>query len=424
MKNHRISIFITLITLVATPLWAAPLTLQECLEQARRNNPALRTAAWDSGIAEESIRLTSSARYPRVDAQAGFTMQQAPQAVKINGITAETQEPDFAFGGLSATCTIYDFGRRDARIKQARFLADSTKNLFEARRSDVSLQVIESYFGILEAAKLVTAAEEEVLQVEQHRKVAQALFEEGVVTRNDVLQADVRLAAARQNLLAIKNRHENIWLQLNFLTGADQSFRGELDQNTSMAGTGESVKEDRTAIERRYEIQALRKTVDANEEDVKESRSNFFPEIFSRLALDYVQNDKVNEQVIMSATIGIKVNLFDGYASTSARERAIRSRSRNQDALRQTEAQVRLEIATAGNDVQVAKDRIAVTETAIRQSEENLRINRERYQERVGTATEVLDAQTLLTQTKTEHYRAIFDHQVASARLKRAAGEL
>lgn len=424
MKNHRISIFITLITLVATPLWAAPLTLQECLEQARRNNPALRTAAWDSGIAEENIRLTSSARYPRVDAQAGFTMQQSPQAVKINGITAETQEPDFAFGGLSAAYTIYDFGRRDARIQQARFLADSTKNLFEARRSDVSLQVIEAYFGILEAGKLVTAAEEEVLQVEQHRKVAQALYEEGVVTRNDVLQADVRLAAARQTLLAIKNRHENIWLQLNFLTGADQSLRGELDQNTSMAGAGVVTKYDRAAIEHRSEIQALRKAVDANEADVKESRSNFFPEIFSRLALDYVQNDKVNEQVIMSATIGIKVNLFDGYASTSARERAIRSRSRNQDALRQTEAQVRLEIATAGNDVQVAKDRIAVTETAIRQSEENLRINRERYQERVGTATEVLDAQTLLTQTKTEHYRAIFDHQVASARLKRAAGEL
>ncbi|MFH1028353.1 MAG: TolC family protein, partial [Pseudomonadota bacterium] len=58
------------------------------------------------------------------------------------------------------------------------------------------------------------------------------------------------------------------------------------------------------------------------------------------------------------------------------------------------------------------------------QSEENLRINRERYRERVGTATEVLDAQTLLTQTRTDYHRASYEYQVATARLKRACGEL
>ncbi len=424
MRNHRISLLGVVITMLAAPAFGAPLTLTECLEQASLNNAALRTAVWDSRIAEENIRSSSSASYPRVDAQAGYTMQQEPQAVKINGFTAETQEPDFAFAGLSGTYTIYDFGRRDARIQQAKSLAASSANLFEARRSDVALQVIETYFGILEASKLIVAAEEEVLQVEQHRKMAQALFEEGVVTRNDVLQADVRLAAARQNLLTVKNRRENIWLRLNFLTGANQSFRGELDEKAGMAAPEEVSRDKRTAVEQRSEIRALRKAVEASEADVRENRNIFYPEIFSRLALDYVQNDKVNEQVIMSATIGIKVNLFDGYASTSSSKRAVMALSRNQDALRQAEEQVRLEIATAKNDVQVAKDRIAVTEAAIKQSEENLRINRERYQERVGTATEVLDAQTLLTQTKTDYYRSIFDHQVASARLKRAVGEM
>jgi len=74
--------------------------------------------------------------------------------------------------------------------------------------------------------------------------------------------------------------------------------------------------------------------------------------------------------------------------------------------------------------VKVASERVSVAKTAITQSEENLRINRERYQERVGTATEVLDAQTLLSQTRTDYYRALYDQQVATARLKRAFGEL
>ncbi|MDO8786137.1 MAG: TolC family protein, partial [Syntrophales bacterium] len=68
--------------------------------------------------------------------------------------------------------------------------------------------------------------------------------------------------------------------------------------------------------------------------------------------------------------------------------------------------------------------RIRVTEKAIEQGEENLRITRDRYQNLVGTATDVIDAQTLLTQIRADNYRAGFDYQVAIARVKRAMGEL
>jgi hypothetical protein len=102
------------------------------------------------------------------------------------------------------------------------------------------------------------------------------------------------------------------------------------------------------------------------------------------------------------------MNIFDGFSTSAIREKAIRNRSRSQDILRQTEARIRLEMATARNDVNVAKERIKVTESAVKQSEENLRINQERYKERVGTATEVLDAQTLNTQAKTDYYNAVF----------------
>ena len=424
MKNRRVSLLVLTLCLFTTPLWARTVTLEECLDQAARNNPNLKAAAWDTRIAEESVRQATAARYPRVDSQAGYTLQQAAQGMSFQGLSVETQQPDYAFGGLAATYTIYDFGRRDSRIQQARALADSATHTFAARRSDVAMQVIEAYFGILEAGRLVVAAEEEVTQVEQHRQVAQALFEEGVVTRNDVLQADVRLAAARQNLLTARNRRENAWLQLNFLTGAEQGFRGKLDEKAAIVTSKDIHPDDRSLLARRPEIQALHKAVEASEAEVKENSSNFFPELYTRLALDYVQNDKVTEQTIMSATIGLKMNLFDGFATTSARERAVRSRSRNRDTLRQSESQVQLEIATAQNDMRVAQERIGVTEAAIRQSEENLRINHERYKERVGTATEVLDAQTLLTQTRSDYYRALFDFQVASARLRRAIGEL
>jgi outer membrane protein TolC len=410
--------------LIASQAFAAPLTLHECLQKARDNNPALKIAAWDTKIAQENVRQTSALYFPRVDALVGYTMQHEPQAVIIRGVTAETQEPDFAFAGLYANYTIYDFGRRDSRRQQAIALTNASARSLEARQSDISLQVIEAYFSILESGKLIIAATEEVVQVEEHRRVAQVLFEEGVVTRNDLLQAEVRLAASRQKLLTAQNHCENIWLFLNFLTGRKAEFRADLDENAVMTSSGQEPLNDNLNLTARNDIKALRHGVEAREFEVKESRENFFPELYTRLALDYVQNDKVREQAIMSATLGIKVNLFDGYASSSTREKAIRNRSKSQDALRLAEEQARLEINTAKNDVAISRERIAVAEAAIRQSEENLRINRERYKERVGTATEVLDAQTLVTQTKTDYHRAFYDHQTATARLKKALGQL
>lgn len=424
MKNLLFSLFMSGFLLTSATSWGAQITLRECLEQAKEHNPGLKAAAWAPSIAEQDIRQATAANYPRIDTQAGYTLQQAAQGAKLNGISAETQQADYATAGLSATYTIYDFGRRNARQQTSRALADSSTQSFEARRTDVSLQVIEAYFSILETGKLITAAADEVAQVKEHRRVAQAMFEEGVVTRNDVLQADVRLAAAKQKLLAMNNRQENNWLQLNFLTGAQAKFRAELDESATLPNVTSASLDENDALSRRHDILALRLGVEASDMEVRESKAAFYPEIYTQAALNYVQNDKALEQTIMAATIGIKFNVFDGFTSTATREKAVRNRSRNQDTLRQAESQVRLEIDTYNNDVNVAKERIGVAETAIRQSEENLRINQERYQERVGTATEVLDAQTLVTQAKTDYYSALYDYQVSTARLKHAVGEL
>ena len=85
---------------------------------------------------------------------------------------------------------------------------------------------------------------------------------------------------------------------------------------------------------------------------------------------------------------------------------------------------IKLEVQRNLLDMATARQKITVLKDALQQAEENLRINRDRYQEQVGTATDVIDAQTLLTQIKNDNYQAIFDYEVALSRVKRARGEL
>jgi outer membrane protein TolC len=411
----------TLALLLAPVAEAAQLALTDCLEMARQNNPSLKVATYDKAVAAEGTRIAGSTALPRVDLQAGYTAQTEPQAVKFGPKPTETQQADYAFGGVSVYQTLYDFGRTTSRRHQASLQEQAVGATFRNLEQEVSLQVINSYYGILQGENLVQVARDEVAQREQHLEVAKSLFEEGVTTRNDLLQAEVKLAGSRQKLLAAGNGLTNAWLLLNYLTGAPGDRRATLadEPGDLVADNGNGAP-----LDLRQDIRAQRAVIRAGEASLDEIRSGYYPEIYLKAGIDYLQNDKVVEQTIIAATIGLKVNLFDGMATTARQRQAVAQLQKERERLTGLEGAAVLEQQTATNDMNVARERIEVTRDTIRQGEENLRINRDRYQAQVGTATDVIDAQTLLSQAKSDYYQALFDYRVARARVKRASGEL
>jgi TolC family type I secretion outer membrane protein len=413
----------TLFLVTAGTIHAEPLTLKDALAKRGATSRILKISALDEQIAGDNVLASRSGYLPRVDAQGGYVAQQAPQSISVPMGSFETQDTDFGFFSLGISQTLYDFGRTDARYSRASEIREATRFNGQSLQQGLFLQTVTAYFRILQEQKLLKAADDETAQMADHLRIAQNLFEQGAVTRNDLLQAEVRLASSRQRRLEVANRLENAWLDLDNQMGEPPDFRKDLVEDSTIALT-DLDKSANKAVAGRPEILAQRKLIDAGEMDVKETRSSYYPEIFARANLDYVQNGKVTEQVIMSATVGLKINLFDGYATTSQYRQAVKSRSQAEERLHQMEADLALEYRTAVNDARVARQRISLTEESIKQGEENLRINKDRYQEQVGTATDVIDAQTLLTQIRTEYYQALFDYQVAQARVKRAMGTL
>lgn len=404
-------------------LQADPLTLADALAKRSVTSSALKMARYDTDMAAENVTASRSGYLPRVDFQGGYTAQQDPQSVTTSFGSFQTQQADFGFASLGITQTLYDFGRTRARSSQAAAALDAARFGYRSQEQDIFLRLVIAYFRILQEQKLLKSANEEVEQMADHLRVARNLFSQGVVTRNDLLQAEVRLASSRQRRLETANRLNNAWLDLNNQIGDPPESRRELVEETRVESVGSDCTAEE-AVGRRPEIRAQRRLLEAREMEVKETRAGYFPELFAKLGLDYVQNEKVKEQTIYSATVGLKINLFDGLATSAHYRQSITNRSRTEEQLRQLESDFALEYRTAVNDTRVAKERIGLTEISIKQGEENLRINRDRYLEQVGTATEVLDAQTLLTQIRTEHYQALFDFEVAQARVRRARGEL
>ncbi|HNV68233.1 MAG TPA: TolC family protein, partial [Candidatus Ozemobacteraceae bacterium] len=76
------------------------------------------------------------------------------------------------------------------------------------------------------------------------------------------------------------------------------------------------------------------------------------------------------------------------------------------------------------SNINNALERIRVSREAIGQSEESLRILRDRYVAGLAIVSELLGAETSLLSHKMNHLNALYDYSISRARLKLALGDL
>jgi len=139
---------------------------------------------------------------------------------------------------------------------------------------------------------------------------------------------------------------------------------------------------------------------------------------------DFQENRYVAHEGQWFATLGLQWKIFDGTVTKHRASAVVRQAAAVQEQRDDLVSMIRLEVRQAWLDVQETRKRIQVTRGIIAQAEENLKMNRDRYESGLSTNTEVLDAETLRTQSLNNHANAVYDAVLAALRLKRAVGEL
>ena len=155
-----------------------------------------------------------------------------------------------------------------------------------------------------------------------------------------------------------------------------------------------------------------------------ETRAQFFPQFGVQAGHFYQVNDSLLHDNQWFVIFGMNWNIFSGLDTKAQVSQAKLKVQQLQEQHKDLNEQVRLDVQNAYLKVKETADRIRTTEKAVTQGEENLRLNEERYKESVGTATDVIDADTLLTRTRVNYYTALYDHQMAKAQLLWAIGAI
>ena len=413
-----------------------PLTLAESIDTALKQSVLIHAAKEGVRGAEAQQKeaftgflpkFSTSYNYTRLNEDPYFVFPGAPPLIPPGNMTTgtkdnynwnvEARQPLFAGGGLLANYEASRLAAEIARMEEA------------ATVQDLVQDVTVSYFNILKAARILAVAKQSVEQLQAHRETAQGFFDVGIIPRNDLLYAEVELANGRQFLLRAENSLEMANAKFNTILRRDISSPVEI----------EDILQDQTlvtpldaciasALENRPEIRSYLLRLEQARSIVKLSKSEYYPNI--SLVGNYARygdtpgvtgspyKDQENWYVLAIANWN-----FWEWGKTKHRVDASVSReNRAADILTNIRDQITLEVINAFLLLHEAEKQLQVTKKAIEQAEENFRINTERYREQVGTSTDVIDAQTLLTKARADNFNALGDLNIHQARLERAMG--
>ncbi|MDA8085540.1 MAG: TolC family protein [Nitrospiraceae bacterium] len=426
MRCYRlIAAFMALAVFVFAATVALPqesLSLGDGLRMVTRNNRLVKIARRQEDIQRADVEAARAPMLPSINGSAGQTfLAHEPRAV-FDGLVAPTSEKDYYSYGLNIQQTLYDFEGNASRYGASKAVLAASRYDTMRIRNLVALQFAMAYFDLLEAGKMVLVAEDEVSRLQAHLKDAQNLYAQGVITKNDLLQAEVRISDARQRLVSARNSRNIMASRVNNLLARplDTPFEPvDIPENEVFypgKGTAPNIEQAwENAQKNRPELAVVAETMKSLRLEKKAARSQYYPRFFARGGYDYTKNQFETPNGNFSLIIGMGINFYGGGATRAELDRINSQQEKLIEQKDKIVDDIKLQVETYALDLENARKRLDVTRDAVKQAKENLRINKTRYEEGVGTATDVLDALTLLTVAETNRYSALYDFRKAEA---------
>ena len=124
------------------------------------------------------------------------------------------------------------------------------------------------------------------------------------------------------------------------------------------------------------------------------------------------------------ASVGLHWNLFNGLADKAHIEESGHWLERAHADEQRVDSAVRLEVRRAWAALRAAGQRIEVSQAAVAEAEESLRITTNRYESGMSNVTDLLRNETAVLESRTRYLAAVHDQRIAATMLDLAAGHL
>ncbi|MCI0537474.1 MAG: TolC family protein [Verrucomicrobiales bacterium] len=408
---------------------AEPWTLERAIGYALTNSPDARIAQKRIAAARAGIEQANSALWPHLQFQSGYTRTDNPMFSFGNILNQRAFSPAINFNDVPDTDNLnvrgvltqplYTGGRISAGRDAAKANSEAAKANAEVVRNMLAFEVARTFHTVLKTREFIRAAVAGVRSFENNLMIASNRVATGTALKTDLLDMQVRLAQAREDLVRARNANALSERALRTVLGLED---GAVEFIVADSAPKVAVPEG-DDFSRRPELAAIEQGQRAAEAQVRQAKAGYRPRVSAFGSLDYDQG-WVTDGDGKSYTAGVMVqwDLWDGKLTRGR----VNEAQANLDTTREEERKLRLaigfEVEQARLELQAATERLAVTEAAVAQAQESVELTRSRFEQGLMIATQLIDAETALIAARVRRAEAEADQRIAIAALRKALG--
>ncbi|MCF7912361.1 MAG: TolC family protein [Candidatus Cloacimonetes bacterium] len=396
----------------------------------RLDNLSLQMAELDNKTAAAEVKKAWGSFLPSLDYQWLWSDDELTQA----------QMPvpaDNMFGhSISMTYPLFVGGARYANLKMQQHLQKSMAAELEGLESDVVLNSLQAYFGVILAGSLVEVYTEAMGLAERNLSQVESFEGVGTATELEVMQARTRYFESIPQLESARNQRKAALNQLKMLLNipaADSVLvKDTLSREEFLGGYARLQIEEykNLARDNRAEVVQIHNQSKAVSQQKLLAASQFMPKVVLTAGRNfYAYSDdwwigKDDFAAYNSVGLVVQMPIFQGGSRWFDSQEAGYASKKMALAKELTINQVELEAEQSYYAYLEAKDNLKSQEEALATAEESLRLANLYFTEGMVTQTEVLGAQLSYTNNRAALTSGIYNYNTSQLGLLRAIGDL
>jgi HAE1 family hydrophobic/amphiphilic exporter-1 len=429
--------FIVLLGILSLTGTASAQTLSraEAVAQALALNPTIKLSLEQVALLEGRIVEARADGLPDITWNTNLTRYRDPSLLNSPGF--DDFPPEFRdalapipANGLSTAAdirqTLFSFKLGKA-LEAARIARAGGEHELQRARQATSLDAIRAYNQLLFAIEQLRVIQTNVQSKQTHVEYARNRRAAGVATELEVLRAEVDLENARAEGRRAENEVSGARASLNTVMVRPTS--SPIQPTDTLAVVPFSVEFDaavKEAQEARPELKLLRTEEQVRDRLVDVAAGDAKPSVDFNGSYGFAVRRPRNifnpDYSRWTATINLKVPLFDGWRTAGRVAQARADRNTVTQRIAALESQVQLEVQSALDALALADRTIQAAELNVTQARRANEMTEANYKLGAATQLDVVDALQSLRQAENIRNQALYIHANARATLRFVMG--
>lgn len=406
------------------------LTLKEAVALALSNSDASTLAKTKVTTSQLEWETVKNNQYPSLKASGQYLRLSSAHVnsnIQSNSASGSSAAPlkvdQLVLGQLNASIPVFNGFRLKNAISESESLYKAETFTEKHTNEEIGLDVVELFANLYKSQQMILLTEENLKTAQQRVKDFTAMEENGLLTRNDLLKAQLQESTLQ---LAIENAKKNA-----AVTNYNLTTLLKLPTTTTIEIDIEAVKKDMASNQNlttegeRNDLRALELKKKAVESGIKMAQANYYPSL--ALTGGYIAFDLNN---VLTVTNAMNVGLGVSYDLSSIFKNGKQvklARSKAKEAEVATSLlgdQIKEEVFQAQQNYTLSLTQSAVYDKAVQQATENYRIIKDKYDNNLSNTNDLLEADYIALQSKINQALSKADIAQKYYELQFASGKL